>query len=219
MKYINIIKKIEIERTRKKKNHSHKFSIKKFLFNNILLIIAISLFICSIFALIFFGKSLWAFVFLLSSYYLIYFIISISFLYKSIRKELKWYHLPFNRAININVKKNYYNDKKSLNELFLLDIQQLKFGYLELNHEYLFLQKRIHLLIGPLDKLGILPGFLATLGVLPDTIETFGTNLISIFSYSYIGMMFISVFFYNIIFEYERMLALTKFVIECKEKK
>lgn len=220
MKYLNIIKKIELDKVRKKNKHRHKnkFTLQAFCIENWLLILALSLFAISIIILFLYEDSLWPFVFLISSYLIIYFV-QILFIYKSIKKEIKWFRLPFNRAININIKSSYCSDKKYFKELLLLDVLQLKFGYLELNNEYEYFKKRIHLVIGSLDKLGILPGVIATIGVLPKTIEAFGTSWISIFSYAYMILMIISLYFYNIIVKYERILSLTKLAIESKENK
>lgn len=141
----------------------------------------------------------------------------VSITYKSIKQERRLFRLPFNRAINLNVKSVYCSDKKYLKQLILLDVSELKFGYLELNSEYEYFKKRINLVIGPIDKLGILPGLIATVGVLPNTIEAFGINYwVSIFSYAYIGLIIFSLFFYDTVAKYERMLSLTKFVIESK---
>lgn len=229
MKYLNIIKKIEIDQIRKKRKNAKKTKRVKnvdknlyFIFNllieNKLVAVALFSFLFSIVMFLLKPNSFWGFGLFIFSYLIIYFL-QIRYLYRGLKKEYKWFGLPFNRAINVNIKSAYCSDKKYLDSLLSLDIQALKFGYMELNSEYEYFKKRIHLVIGPLDKLGILPGLIASVGVLPKTIEIFGTNWISIFTYAYMILMVISLVFYNSIARYERMLSLTKLAIECKSNK
>ena len=167
MKYLNIIKKIEIDSVRKKKKSKKNFMSKKWIIRYWWLIFVVILYCSSLVFFIFSKNYIWAYIL--------------------------------------------------LKQLILLDVSELKFGYLELNSEYEYFKKRINLVIGPIDKLGILPGLIATVGVLPNTIEAFGINYwVSIFSYAYIGLIIFSLFFYDTAAKYERMLSLTKFVIESK---
>lgn len=215
MKYLNIIKKIEIDSVRKKKKSKENFMSKKWIIRYWWLIFVVAIYSFSLVFFIFSKNYLWACISLIFTYLLIGCYASIT--YKSIKQEKRLFRLPFNRAINLNVKSVYCSDKKYLKQLILLDVSELKFGYLELNSEYEYFKKRINLVIGPIDKLGILPGLIATIGVLPNTIDTFGINYwVSIFSYAYIGLIIFSLFFYDTAAKYERMLSLTKFVIESK---
>ena len=215
MKYLNIIKKIEIDGVRKKKKSKIKFMSKEWIIRHWWLIFVVAIYSFSLVFFIFSKNYLWACISLIFTYLFIGCYASIT--YKSIKQEKRLFRLPFNRAINLNIKSVYCSDKKYLKQLILLDVSELKFGYLELNSEYEYFKKRINLVIGPIDKLGILPGLIATVGVLPNTIEAFGINYwVSIFSYAYIGLIIFSLFFYDTVAKYERMLSLTKFVIESK---
>lgn len=115
------------------------------------------------------------------------------------------------------MKGNYVIDKKYLKALISLDIEQLKFGYLELNHAYECLKRRISLVLGPLDKLGVFPGIISLLGLLPQ-VKALSWQWIEVIPYSYGGLMILGLFFYNDLDKYERMLALIKLAIERKEK-
>ena len=215
MKYLNIIKKIEIDSVRKKKKSKENFMSKKWIIRYWWLIFVVILYCSSLVFFIFSKNYIWAYILLISIYLLIG--CSLSFTYKIIKREKRLFDLPFNRTINFNIKSTYCSDKKYLKQLISLDVSELKFGYLELNSEYEYFKKRINLFIGPVDKLGVLPGLIATIGVLPNTIDTFGINYwVSIFSYAYIGLIIFSLFFYDTVAKYERMLSLTKFVIESK---
>lgn len=220
MKLLSILKKIELEIYYKKNKRKLKFNLKAikslFTIQNLSFIIAIILYVTAIIISIKDKDSIFPFWLFLISLLLIYFKYS-QFIYRSLKKNIKSFILPMNYSINLNVKGNYVIDKKYLKALISLDIEQLKFGYLELNHEYECLKRRISLVLGPLNKLGIFPGIISLLGLLPQ-VKALSWQWIEVFPYSYGGLMILGLSFYNDLDKYERMLALLKFAIERKEK-
>ncbi|OCF97909.1 hypothetical protein A9G08_08805 [Gilliamella sp. wkB195] len=220
MKLLSILKKIELEIYYKKNKRKLKFNLKAikslFTIQNLSFIIAIILYVTAIIISIKDKDSIFPFWLFLISLLLIYFKYS-QFIYRSLKKNIKSFILPMNYSINLNVKGNYVIDKKYLKALISLDIEQLKFGYLELNHEYECLKRRISLVLGPLNKLGIFPGIISLLGLLPQ-VKELSWQWIEVIPYSYGGLMILGLFFYNDLDKYERMLALLKFAIERKEK-
>ncbi|QYN42003.1 hypothetical protein [Gilliamella sp. ESL0443] len=220
MKLLSILKKIELEIYYKKNKRNLKFNLKAikslFTIQNLSFIIAIILYVTAIIISIKDKDSIFPFWLFLISLLLIYFKYS-QFIYRSLKKNIKSFILPMNYSINLNVKGNYVIDKKYLKALISLDIEQLKFGYLELNHEYECLKRRISLVLGPLNKLGIFPGIISLLGLLPQ-VKELSWQWIEVIPYSYGGLMILGLFFYNDLDKYERMLALLKFAIERKEK-
>lgn len=72
----------------------------------------------------------------------------------------------------------------------------------------------MNLMIGPIDKLGILPGIVATITALTKIPENY--NWISAIAYGYMILSFLSLFFYQLIMRYERMIALTELALESK---
>ena len=220
MKLLSILKKIELEIYYKKNKRKLKFNLKAikslFTIQNLSFIIAIILYVTAIIISIKDKDSIFPFWLFLISLLLIYFKYS-QFIYRSLKKNIKSFILPMNYSINLNVKGNYVIDKKYLKALISLDIEQLKFGYLELNHAYECLKRRISLVFGPLDKLGVFPGIISLLGLLPQ-VKALSWQWIEVIPYSYGGLMILGLFFYNDLDKYERMLALLKFAIERKEK-
>ncbi|OCG39334.1 hypothetical protein A9G28_09745 [Gilliamella sp. Fer1-1] len=224
MKLLNIFKKIELENYYKKNKRKPKLKLKlnlkqiilSFIIQHLSLVIAVILYAIAIITSLINKDSLYPFWLLLISLLLIHFNYS-QFIYRSFKKDIKSFTLPVNHSINFNVKGNYVIDKKYLKALISLDMEQLKFGYLELNHEYECLKRRINLVLGPLDKLGIFPGIVSLLGLLPQ-VKAISWQWIEIIPYSYGGLMILGLFFYNNLDKYERMLALIKLAIELKEE-
>lgn len=222
MKLLNILKKIELENYYKKNKRKPKLKLNlkqrtlSFIIQYLSLVIAIILYVVAIIISLIDKDSLSPFWLLLISLLLIHFNYS-QFIYKSLKKDIKSFTLPINHSINLNVKGNYVIDKKYLKALISLDIEQLKFGYLELNHSYECLKRRISLVFGPLDKLGVFPGIISLLGLLPQ-VKALSWQWIEVIPYSYGGLMILGLFFYNDLDKYERMLALIKLTIERKEK-
>jgi len=226
MKLLNYLKQLEIDekykkkRYRVKKNKSSVYSkIFKFLFfstSGRILSISMLLVIPSILFLWINGKNLMSFI-LVILVYLIYIIFSIYRTYKNTQKLRKHLFLPFNSAINANIKRNYYFDKKYLKKLIDCDIAQLRIAELELNNEYTFLNKRLYLMIGPIDKIGILPALISTISLTPSADGFFASNWLYIIVYSYILFFPISLFFYALLARYERMISLIKLAIKSKD--
>ncbi|EKN3342798.1 hypothetical protein ACQ8YR_002620 [Yersinia enterocolitica] len=216
LRYMNIIKSIEI--LEKKKNRKQK-KLSDRLQRNSLLIIAISI---TLALLTLFISKLIKSEFILSvsilllvlSYFTIFLIPFID-LYKNRKGTYKSFALPFNHAINTNVKKQSIVDYQKLPKLLELSIRELEFGLMEIKHEKSFLEKRMQIIVGPIEKLGIFPGILAILGM------TFKidsqSQWPSIIAYSYIGLMLVSITLHHTLARYERMITLTELALSLKK--
>ncbi|AYH06830.1 hypothetical protein [Pectobacterium parmentieri] len=82
---------------------------------------------------------------------------------------------------------------------------------MEIKNERNFLEKRTLLITGPIDKLGILPGIISTLAATTKLADP-NSWLMGI-SYGYIALVVLSLFFYQIMMRYDRMIALTELAI------
>lgn len=100
-------------------------------------------------------------------------------------------------------------------ELLNLKVQELEIGLIEIKHEKSSLEKRISILIGPIEKLGILPGILATVGMTLKIEDQ--AAWISGIAYGYIALTIISLKFQNTLAHYERMIALTEAALRLKK--
>jgi len=215
IKYINILKSIEIaEKRRKVQTGNYKNDIRYLLLIAIVSFLAVAMAIMYYFTKENFFKLTGLLLILLD--YLIIPIMQIHGIYKYRYKIKRSILLPFNEAINQNIKTELFIDKMHLPSLTNLTSDELKLGLLEIKHERNFLEKRLLLLIGPIDKLGILPGIVATVAALTKIPENH--SWISAIAYGYMGLTFFSLFFYHLIIRYERMMALTELAIEIKQK-
>jgi hypothetical protein len=216
LKYLNIIKKIEISEIRmreksKKKHNLHIFSLG--------LIIA---FISIAFISLFLYKGTerkWLLVIsqlsLISAYITVLLTPFID-AYTNRKGIYRTLTIPFNCAININVKKEGIVDCKKLPKLLELNSKTLELGLMEIKHEKNFLEKIMLIIVGPIEKLGLLPGILATLAMVFRT-ET-PNEWVTIIAYSYIGLMLLSITFHHLLARYERMIALTELAISLKKE-
>ncbi|CAX61475.1 uncharacterized protein EbC_39440 [Erwinia billingiae Eb661] len=92
--------------------------------------------------------------------------------------------------------------------------EELELGLLEIKNERALLEKRMNIMIGPIDKLGILPGIVATITAMTKIPESY--SWVSAIAYGYMGLSIFSLFFYQLIMRYERMIALTELALESK---
>ncbi|MBX9495290.1 hypothetical protein J8Z86_04235 [Yersinia enterocolitica] len=216
LRYLNIIKSIEIlekKKNRKQKRFSYKLQL------NSLLIIAISMALALL--TLFISKlieselilSISILLLLLS--YLTIFLIPFIDLYNNRKDTYKSFTLPFNHAINKNVKRQSIVDYQKLPQLLALSIRELEFGLMEIKHEKSFLEKRMQIIVGPIEKLGMFPGILAILGM-AFKIES-QSQWTSAIAYSYIGLMFVSITLHHTLARYERMITLTELALSLKK--
>lgn len=213
MRYLNILKSIEIAERRRK---SHKKTYKRD-FRFLLIISALSFLSVTMAFLYYLTKVVWLGLAGLSLLLLLYLTIPAIQIYRAYRyrsKIKRSFLLPLCESLNLNVKTELSVDGMFFPLLKELTTEELQLGLLEIKNEREFLEKRMNLLIGPIDKLGILPGIVATITALTRIPENY--NWISAIAYGYMVLSFLSLFFYQLIMRYERMIALTELALESK---
>ncbi len=213
MRYLNILKSIEIAERRRK---SHKKTYKRD-FRFLLIISALSFLSVTMAFLYYLTKVVWLGLAGLSLLLLLYLTIPAIQIYRAYRyrsKIKRSFLLPLCESLNLNVKTELSVDGMFFPLLKELTTEELQLGLLEIKNEREFLEKRMNLLIGPIDKLGILPGIVATITALTKIPENY--NWISAIAYGYMVLSFLSLFFYQLIMRYERMIALTELALESK---
>lgn len=213
IRFINILKSIELEEKRAKKTETKsKLEFRAFIL--IIGLVALSIVLALLnYAFEYKTLLLYSLILLIISYCVLIITPFIS-AYQNRSKIKKSFSLPFSSAINQNVKKEFIIDQRYLPKLIALDKKELELGLLEIKHERNFLEKRILLITGPVDKLGILPGIISTLAA---TTKLSAPNgwLIGI-TYGYIALVILSLFFYQTMMRYDRMIALTELAISKK---
>jgi len=216
IKYLNIIKSIEISEIRSKnKNDSSEMNIIKTLFLAIVIVV-ISLILLVINLQLNHEWVKLTSLLLLALSQLV--IISPPFIniYKNRKKIKNIFQRPFNHAININIKKEAIIDEKFLPKLISLDKKELQLGLMEIKHERNSLEKRILIITGPIEKLGMLPSIISTLVALYKITEP--NSWISALAYGYIGLIIISLMFHQMLMRYDRMISLTELALEKKSQ-
>ncbi|WP_405078885.1 hypothetical protein ACI51Z_02605 [Pectobacterium carotovorum] len=214
IRFINILKLIEIEEKRaKKKEIKNNLEFKTFVL--IIGLVATSIISALLSHAFEYEKLLLVSLILLMLTYLAFIITPFISIYQNRNKIKKSFTLPFNLAINQNVKKDFIIDQRYLKELIALDKKELELGLMEIKHERNFLEKRTLLITGPIDKLGILPGIISTLAATTKLADP-NSWLMGI-SYGYIALIILSLFFYQIMMRYDRMIALTELAISENE--
>lgn len=213
IKFINILKSIEIEEKRAKNTESkNKFEFRVFIL--IIGLVALSIVLALLSYVLEYKALLLCSLILLILTYCVFIITPFISAYQNRSKIKKSFILPFSSAINQNVKKEFIIDQRYLPELIALDKKELELGLLEIKHERNFLEKRILLITGPVDKLGILPGIISTLAAVTKFTDPNGW-LMGI-TYGYIALVVLSLFFYQIMMRYDRMIALTELATSTK---
>ncbi|MEL7627480.1 hypothetical protein AAGW04_00560 [Pectobacterium aroidearum] len=210
IRFINILKLIEIEEKRTKKKEI-KSNLEFSAFLLIIGLLATSITLALLSHAFEYKKLLLCSLILLILTYLVFIITPFISIYQNRNKIKKTFTLPFNSAINKNVKKDFIIDQRYLKELILLDKKELELGLMEIKNERNFLEKRTLLITGPIDKLGILPGIISTLAATTKLADP-NSWLMGI-SYGYIALVVLSLFFYQIMMRYDRMIALTELAI------
>lgn len=214
IKYLNIIKSIEIAEIKsKKKNNRNEKYISNALFLSLGIVVVSLILLVINLRLECDWVKLISLLLLALSQLVIIFAPCIE-IYKNRKKIKKTFQMPFNYAININVKKETIIDEKFLPKLISLDKKELELGLMEIKHERNFLEKRILIITGPIEKLGMLPSIISTLVALYKITEPY--NWVSALAYGYIGLIIISLMFHQMLMRYDRMISLTKLALEKK---
>ncbi|HHB3385511.1 MULTISPECIES: hypothetical protein [Providencia] len=146
--------------------------------------------------------------------YLSFIVAPFFLLYKNRSKIRNSFFLPLNSAINLNIKSEALIDQKYIQKLASLEKVELELGLMEIKHEKNFLEKRMLLIIGPIDKLGILPGIISAFATVT-TLDSTNGWLIGA-TYGYMVLVISALFFYELIMRYNRMIELTELVISKK---
>lgn len=128
------------------------------------------------------------------------------------RKSIKhFFSLPLSSSVEQNIVDESKIDEQFLPRFISLGKETLEFGLMEVKHEREFLNKRIALLIGPVDKIGILPGVVSMLITIA---KPLGDNdWIMGIAYGYIGLVILSLSFFNLLVKYDRIIALTEIAL------
>lgn len=122
---------------------------------------------------------------------------------------------PFYLLVD-NAKSRSQVDVNLLHYLESKPIEQLKFLLLEINSENLAFQKRISLIIGAIEKIGLIPGFLAT-AVTLSKLDSGHPEWVYALAYATPALHIFGVAMHHIIFRFERISSLLEYVIETKE--
>lgn len=128
------------------------------------------------------------------------------------RKSIKdFLFLPLSFSLEQNIVTESKIDGQFLPGFISLGKETLDLGLMEVKHERESLNKRIALLIGPVDKIGILPGVVSMLITIA---KPLGENdWVMGLAYGYIGLVILSMSFFNVLVKYDRIIALTELAI------
>ena len=126
--------------------------------------------------------------------------------------------MPLSASVEQNIKKEALTDERFLADFVRLGKPTLELGLLEIKHEREFLSKRINLIVGPVDKLGILPGIISMVITLAKPVA--GHDWVMGLAYGYIGLVVLSLSFINLLVKYDRVISLTEVALSrCDEVK
>jgi len=124
---------------------------------------------------------------------------------------ISFFTMPLSSSIDENIKRESLIDNDFLPRFILLGKEILELGLMEVRHEREFLNKRITLLIGPIDKLGVLPGIISMIITISKPVG--GYDWVMGLAYGYIALIVISLSFFNLLVKYDRMIALTELAL------
>lgn len=135
------------------------------------------------------------------------------------RNTIKYFFtMPLSASVEQNIKKEALTDERFLADFVRLGKPTLELGLLEIKHEREFLSKRINLIVGPVDKLGILPGIISMVITLAKPVA--GHDWVMGLAYGYIGLVVLSLSFINLLVKYDRVILLTEVALSrCDEVK
>ena len=123
---------------------------------------------------------------------------------------------PFSRLLSFNVEPPMEVDMAHFPELVNLPPLPLQLGILELKSERASFEKRLSLLSGQVDKIGLIPGLLATLA----TIAKLGDQPSWVYALAYATVpLFLFAFTVHMtLIRYDRMIALLELALQHQEK-
>lgn len=128
------------------------------------------------------------------------------------RKLIKYFFtMPLSSSIDQNIKREFLIDNNFLPKFISLGKEILELGLMEVRHEREFLNKRITLLVGPIDKLGVLSGIISMIITISKPVG--GYDWVMGLAYGYIALIIISLSFFNLLVKYDRMIALTELAL------
>lgn len=133
---------------------------------------------------------------------------------KSIKRFLMF---PLNASVEGNIKKESIIDANFLPNFEALGKEVLELGLMGIKHEREFLSKRVAMVVGPIDKLGILPGIISMIITISNPLEEH--DWVTGLAYGYVALVIISISFINLLVKYDRIIALTEIAISrCTQK-
>ncbi|HAV1886635.1 TPA: hypothetical protein JG939_004213 [Enterobacter hormaechei subsp. xiangfangensis] len=133
---------------------------------------------------------------------------------KSIKRFLMF---PLSASVEGNIKKESIIDANFLPNFEALGKKALELGLMEIKHEREFLSKRVAMVVGPIDKLGILPGIISMIITISKPLEEH--DWVTGLAYGYVALVIISISFINLLVKYDRIIALTELAISrCTQK-
>ncbi|CGU00060.1 Uncharacterised protein [Salmonella enterica subsp. enterica serovar Typhi] len=210
--YIDLLKLHEIEFKKHSKNTSLS-NIDKILFWLLTLLIVLAFVFIGFYAYFKPSHKVLAYISigLVSFSYVLLFLTPFIKMYEQ-RKSIKYFFsFPLSSSIDQNISNKSKIDEEFLPKFISLGKDVLELGLMEVKHEREFLNKRIALLIGPVDKIGILPGGVSMLITIA---KPLGKNdWVMALAYGYIGLVILSMSFFYVLVKYDRIIALTEIAL------
>lgn len=122
------------------------------------------------------------------------------------------YRAPFAHLLSLNVENPMQVDGLYLPQLNNLARTTLQLGVVELKNERNSFERRMSLLAGSIEKLGILPGLLALFATLPKLGAQ--PDWVYAIAYANIPLFLFSILVHTSLIRYDRMIALTELAIQ-----
>ena len=210
--YIQLLKKHEVK-MKERKRPDENSKIYKVLFITLLTLVILSFLFIGIYALVRpnYRFLVYTSVTLIFLSYILFIFMPVSKIYKE-RKVIKYFFvMPLSSSIDLNIKTESFIDNEFLPELISLGKDTLEMGLMEIKHEREFLNKRITLLVGPIDKLGILPGIISMIIAISKPAGMY--DWVMGLAYGYIALIIISLSFFDLLVKYDRVIALTELAL------
>ena len=126
------------------------------------------------------------------------------------------YRAPFAHLLSLNVENPMLVDSLYLPQLNILEKTTLQLGVIELKSERNSFERRMSLLAGSIEKLGILPGLLALFATLPKLGAQ--PDWVYAIAYANIPLFLFSILVHMSLIRYDRMIALTELAIQHQDE-
>lgn len=210
--YIKLLKSHELKYKEKiKPNNTSRFD--KILFTSLVSLVFLSFVFIGFYAIFKPGYKFLAniSIVLIFSSYVLLLLMPVVKIYEERKKVKYFFTLPLSSSVEQNIKSESLIDNDFLPRFILLGKETLELGLVEVKHEREFLSKRITLLVGPIDKLGILPGIISMIITISKPVGIY--DWVMGLAYGYIALIVISLSFFNLLVKYDRIIALTELAL------